>query len=402
VKCLAKAAEQAAKNERIRRVQKGETGIGINLLSLTEAAAKMTLQCQEKEPRSAVLKCQDCFTDFNQNDGVVCPGRAQHFVCKRCFATVVGEQISADAHQRFTGNGARVMCELCIPASIAYSDEAIAGALSEADFARYRTTKAAARQQVQRSPPEAAEKSECQVCFSDADRAQGVVCPGPGRHFMCRTCFGQELREQASPAARGRFAAAGARAVCRLCLPAAVAHADGALARALSDADFARYRQAVIDASTARVYREEEARLQQAMEALRAELGGGGGGAARRVQRHRLHIAEHVLCLHCPRCGQAFFDFEGCFALACSRCQCAFCAYCLADCGNDAHAHVGACQHNTAAGRGLFGDSAGFRRAQNARRARALREYLQQHVDPGDRAAVLAAIAKDLADLGMD
>ena len=33
----------------------------------------------------------------------------------------------------------------------------------------------------------------------------------------------------------------------------------------------------------------------------------------------------------CPRrdCQQAFVDFEGCFALTCSRCTNAFCAYCL-------------------------------------------------------------------------
>jgi hypothetical protein len=407
VKYLAKAAEQAAKNERNRRVENGETGVVLDLLSWTESAAKKTQKCQEKVPRLVSLKCQDCFTNFNPTDGISCPGRAQHFVCKRCFATVVQEQTSADAHQRFAGNGARIMCELCLPASVAYSDEALAEALGDAAFARYRAAQAAARPQPprQRSPQQAAELSECQVCFSDADRAQGIVCPGPGRHFLCRACFGPELREQASPAARGRFAAAGARAVCRLCLPAAVAHADGALARALSDADFATYRQAVIDASTARVYQEEEARLQQAMAALRAELtggGGGGGGAAGRVQRHRLHIAEHVLCLHCPRCGQAFFDFDGCFALACARCRCGFCAYCLADCGGDAHAHVAACPHNTAPGRGAFGGPDGFRRAQNGRRARALREYLRERVGPGDRAAVRAAIAQDLADLGME
>jgi hypothetical protein len=178
------------------------------------------------------------------------------------------------------------------------------------------------------------------------------------------------------------------------------------LARALGDEDFALYRQAVIDASTARVYQEEEARLQNAMAALRAELtaggGGGGGEAADRVRRHRLHIAEHVLCLHCPRCGQAFVGFDGCFALACGRCRCGFCAYCLADCGGDAHAHLAACEHNTAPGRDAYGDAAGFRRAQNARRARALREYLRERVDPGDRAAVRAAVAQDLADLGMD
>ena len=39
-------------------------------------------------------------------------------------------------------------------------------------------------------------------------------------------------------------------------------------------------------------------------------------------------------------------DFDGCFALNCSRCRAAFCAYCLADCGKDAHMHVGRGLHS--------------------------------------------------------
>jgi hypothetical protein len=49
----------------------------------------------------------------------------------------------------------------------------------------------------------------------------------------------------------------------------------------------------------------------------------------------RLEIVESVLNLTCPRCQQVFFDFNGCFALTCSRCSCAFCAWCLADCGEE-------------------------------------------------------------------
>ena len=52
------------------------------------------------------------------------------------------------------------------------------------------------------------------------------------------------------------------------------------------------------------------------------------------------HVIEKVLTLSCPRCEQAFVDFDGCFALRCARCQAGFCAYCLADCGRDAHAHI--------------------------------------------------------------
>ena len=37
---------------------------------------------------------------------------------------------------------------------------------------------------------------------------------------------------------------------------------------------------------------------------------------------------------------QASIEFNGCLALACSRCPCHFCGWCSVDCGTDAHAHV--------------------------------------------------------------
>jgi broad-specificity NMP kinase len=44
--------------------------------------------------------------------------------------------------------------------------------------------------------------------------------------------------------------------------------------------------------------------------------------------------------LKCPRCKQAFYDYDGCNALYCGSCECRFCAICLKDCGSDAHPHV--------------------------------------------------------------
>ena len=66
------------------------------------------------------------------------------------------------------------------------------------------------------------------------------------------------------------------------------------------------------------------------------------------ITASRKHIVDKILTLSCPRCGQAFFDFDGCCALTCSRqgCKCAFCAFCLEDCGDDAHTHVKQCGGN--------------------------------------------------------
>ena len=99
----------------------------------------------------------------------------------------------------------------------------------------------------------------------------------------------------------------------------------------------------------------------------------------KRIRSHRKHIIERVLTLACPRCSRAFIGFEGCFALKCSEYRfndpnscCQFCAYCLEDCGQDAHPHVRA---NTCPGnRGLFQPVEVFEDAQRSRRERMLRE----------------------------
>merc|ERR1740117_41825 len=105
--------------------------------------------------------------------------------------------------------------------------------------------------------------------------------------------------------------------------------------------------------------------------------------AQRRLRDGSQHIIERILQLACPRCGQAFpevldgeLGFSGCFALTCVRaaCGCAFCAYCLEDCGNDAHAHVRTRQCSPY-NEGLFPQPAAqkFALAHRRRRQRMLR-----------------------------
>ena len=101
----------------------------------------------------------------------------------------------------------------------------------------------------------------------------------------------------------------------------------------------------------------------------------------KRIRSHRKHIIERILTLACPRCSRAFLGFDGCFALKCSafvkddpNSCCQFCAYCLKDCGQDAHPHV---LDNTCPGnRGLFPEPRQevFDEAQRSRRERMLRE----------------------------
>ena len=84
------------------------------------------------------------------------------------------------------------------------------------------------------------------------------------------------------------------------------------------------------------------------------------------------------------RLSQAFpalldgeLPFNGCFALTCSRqgCGCGFCAYCLQDCGGDAHAHVNAYPKCSPFNQGLFPNpaAAAFRDASIERQTREIR-----------------------------
>jgi hypothetical protein len=85
-------------------------------------------------------------------------------------------------------------------------------------------------------------------------------------------------------------------------------------------------------------------------------------------------IKNDVLSLKCPRCEAVFLDFEGCFALTCSRldCRAGFCAWCLKDCGRDAHSHVPLCPE----GKGLFARREVFDRHHTLRRQKKVREMI--------------------------
>jgi len=103
----------------------------------------------------------------------------------------------------------------------------------------------------------------------------------------------------------------------------------------------------------------------------------------RSVHDSREHIIENILNLKCPKCGMVFLDFDGCFALYCGNkdgCGCGFCAFCLKDCGRDAHQHVAICPHkgeHDGAGNGYHYDFATFDGVQRYRRLKITKEYLK-------------------------
>lgn len=246
------------------------------------------------------------------------------------------------------------------------------------------------------------EMRTCVVCFEQHALRNGVDCAGStsGAHFLCDTCLVAHVKTETRKELRLLKAYDG-----RICCPVpectAVPYADGDLARMLPADLFSKFlgcRQRLLEE---RLAREMEAQMQSQLKIELRRL-----ASMDEQQRHVLqaagYIREEILTLKCPRpdCRQAFIDFSGCFALTCTRCQCAFCAWCLADCGTNAHDHVRACPHKLASAN-FHGSIQEFNRAQKMRRERLLQGYLQSI--PGDiRPGVIASINRDLQDLGLE
>lgn len=79
---------------------------------------------------------------------------------------------------------------------------------------------------------------------------------------------------------------------------------------------------------------------------------------------HYDRITNKILSLACPRCTAVFLDFTGCCALRCASCGCGFCAWCLEDCGTDAHKHVAHCEVKPPGADTFFGSQKEVTQAQ--------------------------------------
>ena len=192
--------------------------------------------------------------------------------------------------------------------------------------------------------------------------------------------------------------------------------ADKDVATRLTHETFERYLRARAGIRETAVAEEMRVEMERrvAEEKKRAEILASEAGSVEKLRLAKEHVVEKILTLACPRCSQAFIDFDGCFALNCGRCRAAFCAYCLADCGKDAHAHVGTCVEGKdslkAAGVGnrrvgghpatVYGTKQAFEVAQKRRRCKHLALYLERF-DDGDRTALLNQLDDELRDLNI-
>ena len=219
-------------------------------------------------------------------------------------------------------------------------------------------------------------------------------------HFTCNDCFNGCVKSKVEPDSMRVFGATGGIVGCPMYQCGAPPFTAADTARHVSVATFELLTTARTKLAEQRMNstlaKDFEQRLKQ-KEVEWQTL----SESERRRRANRNHVVERILTLACPRCGQAFLDFEGCFALKCSRDNAHFCAYCLADCGGDAHPHVRACPHNLAHGKDVFASTAVFEAAQRDRRVRMLRAHLAQ-LNAEERKVLLEDCAVDLRDLNIN
>jgi hypothetical protein len=238
---------------------------------------------------------------------------------------------------------------------------------------------------------------DCLVCCEEIRAVDGYICQPEG-HFLCDECFKQQVVSQSCDELR-KLEARNGIVVCAFCRPEDAANIGaGTILQHAGNEGFNAYMNAskkVIETKLSKeIHEEEKKRFATEQERL-AKM----DEKQRKVHRHCLHVREELLTLKCPRqnCRQAFLDFDGCFALTCDACGCGFCAWCLEDCGEDAHAHVAACPDGQG---GYHGEYKAFNEAQRKRRLRVVREYLVSGgMDDEIRKSVVEQCRKDFEDL---
>ena len=236
------------------------------------------------------------------------------------------------------------------------------------------------------------------VCLDELSVSEGIECDGG--HFCCSSDFDGFVNAKIDPESMRLFGASGGIVGCPAHHCGAPPFAAADIARHVSVATFEGLSNARAKLTEQRISSTLEKDFEQRLKLKEVEWQK-LSESERRRRANRNHVVERILTLSCPRCGQAFLDFKDCFALTCSRDNAAFCAYCLADCGAEAHRHVANCEHNTAPGKNVFASVAVFETSQRNRRVRMLRTHLAQ-LSLEERKALLEDCALDLRELGID
>jgi hypothetical protein len=229
----------------------------------------------------------------------------------------------------------------------------------------------------------------CSICLDRYKREEGYMCCN--KHFMCWDCFGGYISSAAAPDAIKRSVDSDGNLKCmnpdcdELCSLAKVA-ACGAPAMDVFKQLHELQTKVAIDKNVADAVEKERNRMNAEFQRIQAIE----DAAERKAHLIRLDVIDRILTLRCPRCRQAFLDFVGCFALTCSSntCHCGFCAWCLKDCGDDAHAHVYNCPEGQAGE--VFGTWDAFEAHHRERKRRQIEGELDKAAREEKKVATLA------------
>eukprot|EP00976_Prorocentrum_cordatum_P052186 1053364-Prorocentrum_minimum.AAC.1 len=233
------------------------------------------------------------------------------------------------------------------------------------------------------SSESALDRLECDICYQSCGRDEWVCCSGglEGEvHFMCSECLETYVASKLEHPERitGEICCP-MFPLCNAQLKRFVKHIPERLYKQYFDA----FKQGVRDELGQRNDLEVNRRVQAKLDELEAAHLV-PNSVDEKVHRAVTFVVDEILTVRCPRCTQAILDFEGCYSLKCARCDAAICAWCLADCGHDAHSHVADCPKNRYRTRRdpFFAKFEYFELARQAERIEKLKQFLNWQVEP--------------------
>ena len=237
--------------------------------------------------------------------------------------------------------------------------------------------------------------SECSICGDYYAAGEGLCCSK--KHLICWECLESYIGSVSAPGAIAGLIDDVGNVKCPVpgCTDRYVTQhvidSKGTAEVIGKLEDLRKKAHGIKEAQAARDQLEKEWRLEKERIAKIKDLD------ERKAHEVRQRIVEDILCLRCPRCKAVFNDFDGCFALTCGRsnCRAGFCAWCLVDCGRDAHAHVLTCPEGQ---QDYYGTRVRFEAHHRAKRIKTVEEIVGKE-DEKVREILRRILAKDLKDL---
>ena len=238
----------------------------------------------------------------------------------------------------------------------------------------------------------------CCLCFEPLSVVDGASCPKG--HLICFDCLGKYAKSQhdGDEAVGNNVNNEGKLTCpdpeCRAaydCKQLAIRGSPDEVLEAIAKITTDRATRLAVEKAVAQQERKLRAEFESIMKIQDLH--------ERKAHQIRQELVGDVFNLKCPRCKTVFADFDGCFALTCGNqlCKCGFCAWCLEDCGHDAHAHVPTCPEGN---RSVYGKKEDFHEHHRKKRERTLRERFGRENSDVQR-HLRNILEKDLKDWGI-